>query len=85
MDRERWGRGSHRRRRFSGEGFQVVVDGDFSGGLRQGKSLHGMWEFTARSMEGSASSAACCREDGRRLEVRRAPVCFGRASNYSFL
>jgi hypothetical protein len=41
-DRERWGRGSHQRRRFSGEGFQVVIDSDFSGGLRRGKSSDGI-------------------------------------------
>jgi hypothetical protein len=35
------------------------------------KARTGLREFTARSMEGLASSAACCREDGRQLEAVR--------------
>jgi hypothetical protein len=58
-------------RRFSGEGFQEVIDGDCSGGFRRGEGSDGVREITAKSMAGSASSAACCREEGRRLEVAR--------------
>jgi hypothetical protein len=65
-DRERWGRGSHRRRRFSGEGFQVVIDGDFSGGLWRGKSSDGIAGIHSK-VDGGLGVIGCMLQ--RRWEV----------------
>jgi hypothetical protein len=54
----------------------VVIDSDCSSGLRRWESSDRMREFMARSMAGS--SAACCREVGRRLEAARRRCAFGR-------